>query len=533
MITNLDKSRVARPLNIYVCSQCNKVFKKKTTLDEHVIKKHEIFERKDCYYKTTDEINLKKHNLIHSGANSELFSCHYCNAKLKRRQILDNHIVRKHPDFLESVKRKIHECSQCMYKTVFKPSFKRHLLMHGDIGCSSKRQDVDMASNIEPFVCYNCNYSAHSKGDLILHISVGACYSNMYSKESRFANTGQQPSKTYSCLQCSVVFKKKTALDEHCIKKHTDSITSVSSKIHECTYCNYKTTKKTNMTRHMVKHPSAVPKLSKCKYCNASFINGEILDNHVLKKHPAFEASIEREIFECLYCPYKTIVKRYYNEHMKVHFRGEQQSICEHCNAAFKSKRLLDAHIVKQHPKFIASVTSKIHKCSYCTYKTIHNGHFDAHLLIHSKGKTPTCEHCASTFKRKQLLNNHILKKHSDVFGSVSSKVSCQQCHVKFEGRQSLNKHMMETHPDHAASVKITPCKHCTMTFNSKYDLDDHIVRKHQEFIGSVTRKVFECSYCSYKTVRTNKSEKHILSHRRKVGLNQTPIKEEQTTDST
>nr|CAH7756833.1 unnamed protein product [Callosobruchus chinensis] len=418
MITNLDKSRVARPLNIYVCSQCNKVFKKKTTLDEH--------------------------------------------------------IVRKHPDFLESVKRKIHECSQCMYKTVFKPSFKRHLLMHG-----------------------------------------------------------QQPSKTYSCLQCSVVFKKKTALDEHCIKKHTDSITSVSSKIHECTYCNYKTTKKTNMTRHMVKHPSAVPKLSKCKYCNASFINGEILDNHVLKKHPAFEASIEREIFECLYCPYKTIVKRYYNEHMKVHFRGEQQSICEHCNAAFKSKRLLDAHIVKQHPKFIASVTSKIHKCSYCTYKTIHNGHFDAHLLIHSKGKTPTCEHCASTFKRKQLLNNHILKKHSDVFGSVSSKVSCQQCHVKFEGRQSLNKHMMETHPDHAASVKITPCKHCTMTFNSKYDLDDHIVRKHQEFIGSVTRKVFECSYCSYKTVRTNKSEKHILSHRRKVGLNQTPIKEEQTTDST
>nr|CAH7756834.1 unnamed protein product [Callosobruchus chinensis] len=414
MITNLDKSRVARPLNIYVCSQCNKVFKKKTTLDEHVIKKHEIFERKDCYYKTTDEINLKKHNLIHSGANSELFSCHYCNAKLKRRQILDNHIVRKHPDFLESVKRKIHECSQCMYKTVFKPSFKRHLLMHGDIGCSSKR---------------------------------------------------------YSCLQCSVVFKKKTALDEHCIKKHTDSITSVSSKIHECTYCNYKTTKKTNMTRHMVKHPSAVPKLSKCKYCNASFINGEILDNHVLKKHPAFEASIEREIFECLYCPYKTIVKRYYNEHMKVHFRGEQQSICEHCNAAFKSKRLLDAHIVKQHPKFIASVTSKIHKCSYCTYKTIHNGHFDAHLLIHSKGKTPT--------------------------------------------------------------FKITPCKHCTMTFNSKYDLDDHIVRKHQEFIGSVTRKVFECSYCSYKTVRTNKSEKHILSHRRKVGLNQTPIKEEQTTDST
>nr|CAH7716507.1 unnamed protein product [Callosobruchus chinensis] len=293
----------------------------------------------------------------------------------------------------------------------------------------------------------------------------------MYSKESRFANTGQQPSKTYSCLQCSVVFKKKTALDEHCIKKHTDSITSVSSKIHECTYCNYKTTKKTNMTRHMVTHPSAVP--------------------------------------------------------------GEQQSICEHCNAAFKSKRLLDAHIVKQHPKFIASVTSKIHKCSYCTYKTIHNGHFDAHLLIHSKGKTPTCEHCASTFKRKQLLNNHILKKHSDVFGSVSSKVSCQQCHVKFEGRQSLNKHMMETHPDHAASVKITPCKHCTMTFNSKYDLDDHIVRKHQEFIGSVTRKVFECSYCSYKTVRTNKSEKHILSHRRKVGLNQTPIKEEQTTDST
>nr|CAI5819307.1 unnamed protein product [Callosobruchus analis] len=43
---------------------------------------------------------------------------------------LDDHVVRKHPDFISSITNKLRECTKCPFKTQFKTFFDRHLLKH-------------------------------------------------------------------------------------------------------------------------------------------------------------------------------------------------------------------------------------------------------------------------------------------------------------------------------------------------------------------------------------------------------------------
>nr|CAI5825547.1 unnamed protein product [Callosobruchus analis] len=43
---------------------------------------------------------------------------------------------------------------------------------------------------------------------------------------------------------------------------------------------------------------------------------------------------------------------------------------CSHCDTLFKTKTLVDDHIAEINPDYFTSVTSKLHECSKCTYKT-------------------------------------------------------------------------------------------------------------------------------------------------------------------
>ncbi|VEN34631.1 unnamed protein product, partial [Callosobruchus maculatus] len=45
----------------------------------------------------------------------------------------------------------------------------------------------------------------------------------------------------------------------------------------------------------------------------------------------------------------------------------------------------LSDHVVRKHPEFVTSVTSKLHECTKCTFKTVRKSRFDRHLLKHLK----------------------------------------------------------------------------------------------------------------------------------------------------
>nr|CAI5852369.1 unnamed protein product [Callosobruchus analis] len=552
------------------CKYCNESFRGKTSLDNHVIKKHpdfitsikrKIHECSQCNYKTPRKKAMERHTSTHTGAVFKVLICEHCNATFKWEETLDSHIFKNHPDLIASIKRKILECLHCTYKTTFKNTLRKHMIRH---------------SNRKTHECTQCDYKTIKKQYLTKHML-------------KHAGIVFKPSV---CEHCNASFNSKQTLDSHILRDHPDFVESIKSKIHECSKCSYKTIRKSTLTKHMLTHPSSDSDLIRCQHCNASFKRTVNLDNHVLRKHPDFEASIERKIHECEQCGYKSTLKSIITRHKLTHSKTDNVLLtvpCLHCKAAFKTKKNRDNHILKKHPDFVASVTRKNYECSSCTYRTVYKSNFSQHVRTHSRVQhvillNATCLQCEAIFKTKKIRDEHILKQHPDFGALVTRKkyecssctfktiskcnfdrhmrthsggrhisnsnlkkavptIACLHCSSKFKTELLRDHHIIRRHPNFEASVrnKIYACsdctfksvykhhfnqhmgihsrgqlftgQHCSSTSKSRYALDDHVVKKHPELIDSNNKKIYECSYCTYKTMIEHNFNVHVSIH--------------------
>nr|CAI5852366.1 unnamed protein product [Callosobruchus analis] len=449
---------------VLICEHCNATFKWEETLDSHIFKNHpdliasikrKILECLHCTYKTTFKNTLRKHMIRHSNEPTTLSVCPECYASFKHKVSLHDHILRVHPDLKSFVKRKTHECTQCDYKTIKKQYLTKHMLKHAGIV-------------FKPSVCEHCNAS----------------------------------------------FNSKQTLDSHILRDHPDFVESIKSKIHECSKCSYKTIRKSTLTKHMLTHPSSDSDLIRCQHCqhcSSTSKSRYALDDHVVKKHPELIDSNNKKIYECSYCTYKTMIEHNFNVHVSIHLGGQSETsdICLHCKARFKTGMIRDEHIVKQHPDFVASVTRKIYGCSSCTYRTIYKTYFNKHMRTHSRVQRKACQYCTLTFKGKDALDDHVVKKHPKFFDSMNRKIyECSYCTYK-----TINKSKFNLHVSAHLGGRLKLCQHCTLAFKSTFSLKDHMVRKHPDFISSV--KIYKCLYCAFKTINTSNFKAHIVTHSR------------------
>ncbi|CAH1981775.1 unnamed protein product [Acanthoscelides obtectus] len=475
----------------YVCNytdrsemgfKCNMAFKHKASLDDHIVRKHaeyigsvssKIHECTFCDFKTVHKNNLTEHMSKHTNANaSNLHICEHCNTSFKRKESLFDHILKKHPDFIEAVSNKIYECVHGDFKTTKRASFKTHMAKH---------------DTQRPFECINCDASYKAKQTLYHHIvqkhpeltdsvscKIYECiqceYKTTYASELA-EHDMQHTGVKLPCIQCNELFPSKRSLDNHVSRKH-----HVSYNIHQCTHCEYKTTHPRNLTNHMMKHTGA--KLT-CTKCDASFRNKQLLDDHILQKHPEFTASVSHKIHKCTHCQYKTTYTGLLDRHMLKHTKLR----CKNCDKSFTSQRSLDNHILQKHPEFTASVSHKIHECTHCQYKTRYRRLLDRHMMKHTGAKL-TCSKCDASFTSKLSLDNHILQKHPEITTSVSRKIhNCTRCEYKTTVKHSLAKHIMKHTGD-----KLT-CTKSDASFTSKLSLDNHTLQKHPEVTDSLSRR--------------------------------------------
>nr|CAI5830380.1 unnamed protein product [Callosobruchus analis] len=527
MVKHLDVARN----HITICIYCNKTFTSKQALDGHIIKTHPDFIASvsskvhgctECTYRTTSNSNLKRHMDTHPDiAGNHVFRCIYCKNTLTCKKVLDDHIVKKHPDFIASISSKVHECTKCSFKTVHPSRLKKHIkVKHPDIDgnhitnrciycnktfTSKQALDGHIIKTHPDFIasvtskvheCTECTYKTTSNGNLRGHMAKHPDAAHNYI--------------TNRCIYCSKTFTSTQSLDDHIIKTHPDFIASVSRKVHECTECTYKSTSNGNLKRHMVKHLNAAGNhtTARCIYCNITFVQKQTLDDHIVKTHPDFIASVNTKIHECQ-------LRRHMVKHPDI--AGNYTTIrCSYCNKTFESKRSLDNHIVKRHPDFVASVSSKIHGCTQCTYRTTISRCLKEHLMKHPEiagNRIFRCIYCNKTFTRKLALDDHIVKKHSDFIACISNKVhGCTKCTYKTTSNSHLKRHMVK-HSDIAGDHITNRCTHCNKTFTSTQALDDHIVKRHPDFIASVSRKVHECTECTYKTVFSSQLRRHMAKH--------------------
>nr|CAI5868656.1 unnamed protein product [Callosobruchus analis] len=580
------------------CAFCHAPFKSRTSLDDHILKKHPTFiasvtskihECGKCTFKTAFKNDLNRHSLKHQTRSKyKLSTCTHCKLTFKRKHWLDNHVIRKHPNFIDSVTSKVHECTLCGFKTTISAYFKRHMLKH-----------PETISYYNFSTCTHCDRSFRSKSLLDNHLikkhpkfissvtnKIHKCTVCSYETtiSTNLRNHLLIHTKTsaicrpITCTHCKASFNKKISLDDHIIKYHPNFASSVTSKIHKCTKCNFETTMCTDLKRHSMKHaetpdkhmlstcrfcqamfksktsvddhilrkhptfiasvtskihdgrfkkhllkhsePSSDYNFSTCTHCNLTFKRKHWLDNHVIRKHPNFIDSVTSKVHECILCGFKTTISAYFKRHMLKHPETSSNyrfSTCTHCDRTFKTKSLLDNHLIKKHPNFVSSVTNKIHKCTMCRYETTASSHLKSHLSRHSE--TPgncqkiTCPHCKAKFRRRTLLDNHVIKKHPNFVSSVTSKIyKCTKCAFETTINTHLKRHSLkhtETRPNHRPNT----CALCHASFKTKRTLDNHTLQKHPKFIDSVTSKIHECTLCTFKTTMNAGFKEHLLKH--------------------
>ncbi|VEN52871.1 unnamed protein product [Callosobruchus maculatus] len=333
-----------------------------------------------------------------SGTKSFELMCTNCNMKFASKKKLDDHTIRINPDFIETISTKMFECTYCTYKLC--------LCFHCSATFRSKVTRDDHMVKVHPesiasipskiHHCQYCSFKTTIKSALTCHV-------NKHSKTK------------LRCEHCWETFKRRVGLDEHITRKHPHLIASVSSKIRECTRCTYKTTLTVRLMQHMLKHSDATDKrkhrkgqdrheYSKCTHCGAEFKHKATLDNHIIREHPDFVGSVSCKFHACAHCPYKTIYKSSLGTHLLKHNAKTQGSFklssCSHCKATFKSKKCLDEHTFRKHPEFTSSITSKIHRCRYCEYRTILKYNFARHMWQHHETQS------VSTASEIQTKNN-------------------------------------------------------------------------------------------------------------------------------
>ncbi|CAH1998925.1 unnamed protein product [Acanthoscelides obtectus] len=213
----------------------------------------------------------------------------------------------------------------------------------------------------------------------------------------------------------------------------------------------------------------------RCPFCPFTTRNKSTFRNHKLIQHKE-----PKEWYKCEQCTYETHVRSNMTKHVTaMHTTNYIKYTCERCNKVFKEKKALDDHIVKTYPALTSLVLSKIHSCPICPFKTTYKNNWSQHMLTHTKDNAATykCTNCDYTSYRKSDVMKH-LKIHSKV-----KEFKCTACDKEFGRKDHLDEHIIRQHSDN------------------------------DELTKSVTKKISICKQCDYRTTKVTSLRKHELAH--------------------
>ncbi|CAH1963030.1 unnamed protein product [Acanthoscelides obtectus] len=357
------------------CKECKRHYKYTIGFDDHILKNHpdkisivtsKVFFCTNCKYQTTYKRDYEKHMLMHSQPPSKPHPCPHCRATPKSRLALDDHILIRHPIFVDTIQSKVYHCKQCGHKTVFKSEFESHMLKH--------QPNISKDSRI--FICTDCNEKFSSTVLLRQHIlndhSAGE-YEPKAHVIIKYSGRVSDDSSAFVCTTCDKKFKSRTWLRHHVIRKHPKFTSRVLSKIHGCPECEFKTIFKSDLARHMIKH-------SEIKYSNIN-ITPPDLDDQISETLDESEPS---ETLNCPNCDFKTTDKKTFDVHVLEHSQTKLVSLfsCAKCDAHFTNKIHLDQHLHKNHSRAIHLMTYKLLRCPGCTYQSKFKSKMSKHVSI-------------------------------------------------------------------------------------------------------------------------------------------------------
>lgn len=186
----------------------------------------------------------------------------------------------------------------------------------------------------------------------------------------------------------------------------------------------------------------------------------------------------------CQVCS-KKIYKENMKEHMKIHLRNKSY-ICNFCNEKLATKFLMIFHLRSQHMK------TKAYYCNVCGHGFNDSRHYKNHLLTHIDSQPFKCDLCPKGYKRKQLLEFHLIGAHQ-----TERKLHCTICDFETINLQDLKRHRN-------VHLKNFKCEVCEKEFRERRYLTLHHETVH------VKERNYQCMLCDKDFFAEQYVKKHL-----------------------
>ncbi|XP_041669533.1 zinc finger protein 436-like [Cheilinus undulatus] len=372
--------------------------------------------------------SLARHSFIHTGKKP--FACHLCDLRFNRRDNLQHHLTRLHPNGVAKLEKQREVqawlCAVCGKTFNCRSRLKTHEVIH---------------SGVKPHRCDLCPKAYMRTNDLEHH------------KKVVHVDGGAEPQRSSSllCDLCGKEFKCKSQLAVH-FQSHT------GERPHLCDICGRKFSRQYQLKRHKI-------------LVHANRVNGE-------------ESGTPDSPFACDVCGKRLKSEALLAAHARIH-SGEKPHRCGVCLRSFQRAVCLKQHHVRVHLRVRvnegpragggrkSSMETKEFPCPVCGKVFKFRSLLTSHSLIHSEVRPYACDFCSRSFRRLSHLKRHREVVHANGERLPQSFI-CHICGKDKKCRSQLARHVIIHTGERPYACDICPAR-----FNRSGNLQQHRKRMH------------------------------------------------------